>query len=172
MMSGTHFSKTIFKIFHDFRVFCEEQNKWPTFGAVVSVVTDFSFANIHAIFRACNKTNSMEYLDLTYKIASDEVDHPKDLVTKHLCCAHLMKNFSKGINDCFTDNEVREFYKDIMASVMNMDFFSDIEDCSQSLCVLLFSPVMNKIVREHLDMLLNSKNADPIDLDIYRFSRV
>ncbi|CAH1170962.1 unnamed protein product [Phaedon cochleariae] len=164
MISGSHFSKTIFTIFHDFRVFCEEQNnKWPVFGAVV---TDFSFANIHAICKACNRINLLEYLDVTFKIAFDKVVLPENIVTIHLCCAHLMKNFSKDINECFTDYEVREFYKDVMASVINMELFNDIEDCFQSMSVLLLSPVTTKIVREHLNILLRSRNDHSIDLDI------
>ena len=61
MISANHYSKTNFKIFHDFRTFLEEKNSWPAFGAVV---TDFGKAN--------NKMTLLEYIDECYEIITNK----------------------------------------------------------------------------------------------------
>ncbi|CAG9818148.1 unnamed protein product [Phaedon cochleariae] len=52
----------------------KKNGKWPVFG---SIVTDFSYANLHAISKACNRQTLSEYIELTFRISSGTESAPK-----------------------------------------------------------------------------------------------
>lgn len=162
MISSSHFSKTIFKIIHDFRVFCEDNNKWPIFGAVV---TDFSFANIHAISMACNRIELLEYLNLTYQIALGEKQIPSTLITIHLCCAHFMKMVSKDVTDNYTDYDQAMFIKDLLAQCIRLSNLKSISEWFFNVFMLLNSPCYDKNVKIAYDNLIEKK---PIESEEYK----
>lgn len=64
MISEVHDSNFIFKILNDFRYACEGQHFWPAFSRVV---TDFSYAYIHAMCKSLNRCSLKEYLDICYQ---------------------------------------------------------------------------------------------------------
>lgn len=97
MISAEHNSNAIFKLFHDFRYFCEEENKWPIFS---EFVTDFSFASIHAALKAFNRITLSEYLEICYEIVQSGSGISDNLlITLHLCCAHYMKMVCKDVEN-------------------------------------------------------------------------
>lgn len=154
MVSSDHHTKTIFKIFHDFKVFCEENNKWPIFG---KVVTDFSFANIHAIVKVCNAMNLVDYLTLSYNIVVGKVNFPKNLVTLHLCCAHFMKMVAKDVDGHYTNFETAMTIKDLLAICITIKRMEDLSDWVFNVTILLASPFYTTKVKAAYDNLLTTK---------------
>ncbi|CAG9818149.1 unnamed protein product [Phaedon cochleariae] len=136
MISATHFAKTIYKIFNDFRCLCEENNKWPTFGAIV---TDSSFPNLHAVSKSCNRCTLLEHIARCYSIVKGEIIFTESLVTIHLCCAHLIKIFSKDIEEKFADRSDANFLKDAMALAINTQTLAQLEDWFINMAVILLS---------------------------------
>lgn len=145
MISADHYSKTIFKIFNDFRIFAEEKGKWPIFQGVV---TDFSFANLHAISKACNWLTLSEYIEETFQILTNIKKISSKLVTIHLCTAHVMKMFCKDIDDFFKDEPVKLFLKDVMAQGIKLRKLSELECWFSHLCILLSYPIKNNSLEQ------------------------
>lgn len=161
MISCEHFAKSIFKIINDFRCFLEENNKWPLFGGVV---TDFSFANIHAISRACNRQTLIEYLTTCMTICKGEQMKPTSFITIHLCCAHFMKMVSKDIDHLGTNELQNKLFKDLIASCILMDALGEINIFFVNLVVLLKSPFYNDMVKKsHENLLRNCSNKNITD---------
>lgn len=71
MISEVHNLNAIFKLFSDFRYFCEENNCWPIFSGIV---TDFSFAHIHAAYKAFNRCTLKEYLIKCYELVTSGLE--------------------------------------------------------------------------------------------------
>ena len=114
MISAHHFAKTIFKILYDFRVFCEENNKWPVF---CGVVTDFSFANIHAITLAFNRLTLMDYLKTCLDLLANHSNIDQIQIVKiHLCCAHFIKIIVKDLEKHYEAGDDRDFIRCVMIS--------------------------------------------------------
>lgn len=152
MISSEHYSKVIFKILHDFRTFCEEQNRWPLFKGIVS---DFSFANLHAISRAFNSVSLLDYLSICFKIVKCEMKKPSSLITIHLCCAHFMKMVSKDVNAKSKNNFQKTFFKEIIAAAIIITDFELLGNWFYNVVVLLSSKYYDKQVKEAHDNLLN-----------------
>lgn len=117
MISSTHDSNTIFKLLHDFRYFCESHNHWPAFSKVVS---DFSFANLHAISKAFNMCSLSEYIEKCY------YSHTDNLIGIHLCCAHFLKMVAKDIDKLAKNKHQALYFKDLIAlatKIENIDLF-------------------------------------------------
>lgn len=111
MVSSHHFVKSIIKIIQGFRIFCEEHNKWPIFR---SVVTDFSFTNLHVIALDFNRTTLAEYLDLCFKVAMSSLRLEPKHGSIHLCCAHFMKMVMKDVDKDYADTETKAFIKKVI----------------------------------------------------------
>lgn len=125
MISSHHFAKSIVKIFQDFRIFCEEHNKWPIFRCVV---TDFSFANLHGIALGFNRMTLAEYLELCFTVVMHSSSLDPKYVAIHLCCAHFMKMVMKDVEKHFADIETKNFVKKVIilfSSLKTMDLVRD-----------------------------------------------
>lgn len=150
MVSSLHHSKTIFKIFHDFRVFCEENAKWPIFGGVV---TDFSFANIHAIVRACNQMDLVTYLNVAFDIATCKNEISDSIITIHLCCAHFMKMISRHVDENFPDKKNASIIKDFIATCITSKSLNDISQWFLNINILLHAQFYDKNVKKAFETL-------------------
>lgn len=117
MISSCHDSNTIFKLLNDFRFFCERNNFWPAFSGVV---TDFSFANLHAITKAFNRCSLIDYLEATYLFIENKDKGVHSLIPVYLCSAHFMKMVSKDVNRVEEKEVNRGFFKDLIASAILM----------------------------------------------------
>ena len=163
MVSSSHFSKDIFKIFYDFKVFCEDQSKWPVFG---SVVTDFSFANIHAISKACNGISLTDYLKQCFEIICGQIDMSKSLITIHLCCAHFLKMVSNDVNREFSDISIGKILNTFIAHCIKLDTLAHITEWFSQLTILLKSPCFDQMVKmahENLISAVTGKNNEIIE---------
>lgn len=136
----------MFKIFYDFRIFCEENDKWPLFG---KVVTDFSFVNIHAITKACNSMNLIDYINISYKIAVKECIKPENVITIHL--------FSKDVNSHYNDVDKGMFIKDLLATCITLKHFQTISDWFFHISIRLGSPCYNECVKKSYEHLVSIK---------------
>lgn len=151
MISSNHYAKTIFKIIHDFRIFCSENSRWPLFGGVV---TDFSFANLHAVSKACNGMTLSEYLQLCYHLATNRETHRKEtLITVHLCTAHFMKMVSKDLQHAYYDYDKEMFFKDVIAQAVEMDTLEQLSEWFKSVVVLINSEFQNEQTEKSLRYL-------------------
>ena len=159
MITSEHYAKSIYKIFINFRFFCEKNYQWPLFDAIV---TDFSFSNIHAIVRSCNMLTLVEYLKQCFDISINKKVIPDNLITIHLCCAHFLKMFSNDIKKYFPDRDVLCFFKYKIAQVLQMDSLRIIDEWFLHISIILLSPYKNDQVTSSL-IKLNisfSKNID------------
>lgn len=152
MISSEHHAKAIFSILNDFRTMCEEKDKWPMFSAVV---TDFSFANLHALSKAFNRKTLQEYLDVCYNIVTEKSSIPQNFISIHLCCAHYMKMVSKDVDSAFSDIKQRIFLKELVAKCIIMSDIVDINAWFYNLSTLLSSPYENDTVRQSYNNLIN-----------------
>lgn len=154
MISAEHFSKTIYKLFVDFRIYCEENKKWPVFGAVV---TDFSFANIHAITKSCNRLNLTEYLNVAWDIVTTRKEMHSSFVTIHLCCAHFMKMVTKDISDHYSraDSNVSLFIKNVFAQCVQFQSLDIITEWAVNFYILIHSPGFDVEVERAYKVLKN-----------------
>uniref|UniRef100_V5G888 NOF-FB transposable element associated protein n=1 Tax=Anoplophora glabripennis TaxID=217634 RepID=V5G888_ANOGL len=164
MFSASHYSKTIYKIFYDFRTYCEEKSKWPIFKAVV---TDFSFANIHAIIKSCNQMSLIQYLETCYKTIKrgEKTQIPESFVTVHLSCAHFLKMVTRDANDYFNDSKIRNVYKTLLAKCVQLKNISSIEHWFRNLVMLLNTRLYNEIVEAaYANMCLIGETDDILSI--------
>lgn len=119
MISAHHFAKTILKIFQDFRIFCEEHNKWPLFSGAV---TDFSFANLHAITLGFNRITLSEYLHLCFNVIvlHQYPERESKFVRIHLCYSHYIKMIVRDLDKHYTEPETKSFFKGIMTVIIGL----------------------------------------------------
>lgn len=136
MVSSHHFAKSILQILQDFRIFCEEHNKWPLFSGVV---TDFSFANLHALSLGFNRIPLAQYLHLCFKmmISDNYHQHRSKLVFIHLCCAHFLKMVVRDLDKHYTEPETKIYLKRIITVLLSLKKIGLVKDCFLNLVILL-----------------------------------
>lgn len=160
MISASHDSNTIFKLLHDFRYFCEENNAWPAFSGVV---TDFSYANLHAISKSFNRCTLKEYLQKTYHLSEKKMK-PNDvnMVGIHLCCAHFIKMVCKDIDNKAKNNEQKYFFKDLLASSILLGDIDNLDKFVFNTFIILKSPFRTTQTELALESVksLSKKQAD------------
>ncbi|KAK5642758.1 hypothetical protein RI129_008925 [Pyrocoelia pectoralis] len=146
MLSASHNVGAIYKLFYDFRYFCEENNKWPLFDGIVS---DFSLAIIHAAVRAfCNLTLT-EYLTVCMNLCENK-KHSKNILTMHLCCAHFFKMVCKDIDKLCTNVSTATYLKEFLALAINIDSLQQLDVWFQHISIVLLSPNHNTAVEESI----------------------
>lgn len=152
MVSAVHDSNTIFKLFNDFRFFCEGHNYWPAF---LKIVTDFSFANIHAMCKSLNRCTLPEYLDNCYKCLTDLNNNScfNNFISIHLCCAHFMKMVSNDVDKLSTNFEQRYYFKDIIAIAIQIYNLENFDEYIKNLAIILNSKKTNKYVTRAMEQL-------------------
>lgn len=152
MISEIHNSNAIFKLFSDFRYFCEENNFWPSFSGIV---TDFSFANIHAACKAFNRCSLKEYLEKCYKLAMQDkkITGNDGFIGIHLCCAHFMKMMCKDVDNLSKCEEQRIYFKDQLAIAILINNINDCLTFIKNIYVILMSPFLNSAVEVAQDNL-------------------
>lgn len=160
MISATHDSNSIFKILSDFRYFAEEHHVWPAFNGVV---TDFSFANLHAISKAFNRQTLIQYIDMCYKllIETDKYSNLEEyfinnnLTPIYLCCAHFVKMVCLDIEKFFPKMKQGNFFKDLIASTVNFKELEDFDLFIISLFILMNNKYETPEVQCVLETLAN-----------------
>lgn len=140
MLSESHFSRTIYKILNDFKTFCEEKGKWPLTSGIV---TDFSFANIHAICKSMNSCKLLDYLHTCYGMIINQKEKHNDFIGIHLCCSHFIKIIIKDVNSYYTDKNSRETVKKILAKLLIIDSFDLIKIWFSNIVIILSSNSFN-----------------------------
>lgn len=148
MISADHHAKTIFKIFNDFRTFCEEENTWPSFGGIV---TDFSFATLHAASKAFNRKTLLEYLEFSYECTKNDSNLPFDFVTIHLCCSHFIKMVAKDAEKF--SKEFKSFFVEVIAAAVLFTNLKDIDLWVENISILMKSKNHGVHVEEALRIL-------------------
>lgn len=148
MISADHHAKTIFKIFNDFRTFCEEENTWPAFGGIV---TDFSFATLHAASKAFNRKTLLEYLEFSYERIKNDSELPLDFVTIHLCCSHFIKMVVKDAEKF--SKECKSFFVEVIAAAVLFTNLKDMELWVKNISIVIISKNHGARVEEALRML-------------------
>lgn len=162
MISSKHFSATIFKFLYDFKCYSIQLNAWPLFGAVV---TDFSFASIHAVIRSFNDMSLLDYLKQCYSICcNSSTSNNVGFVSLHLCCAHFMKMVSKDARKIICHDARENIVKDLIARCMTLTNLSEIKLWFKYICTIFlskyenlnFTNAYNKIMK----MTHNSEKTD------------
>lgn len=153
MISSVHYSKAIFKILHDFRTFCEENDKWPLFS---SVITDFSFASLHAVCKAFNRMTLLDYLNYSYQMTLKDVYvRSTTFITIHLCCAHFMKMVINDISRFSKNSLQHKLFTELIASAITMKSIESLENWFRDVCVLLSSEMYDTNAKKaHFSLLL------------------
>ncbi|CAG9761319.1 unnamed protein product [Ceutorhynchus assimilis] len=150
MVSSIHDSNTIFKLFNDFRFFCEHHNFWPAFS---KIVTDFSFANLHAMCKSLNRCSLSEYLNKCYELLTDSNKSYLDLIQVHLCCAHFMKMVSNDVDKISTNFEQTFYFKDLIAIAIQTYNLQDFDEYVRNLAIVMNSKFLNDYVASAMDQL-------------------
>lgn len=167
MVTSHHNTHSICKLLTEFRTFCEQKRKWPIFG---SIVTDFSFASLHAISKACNNLKLGEYLNYAFKICDDlraDIPIPATFITIHLCCAHFMKMVSNDVAKHFLNPEEQQVIKFFIAGSILMDNLQKISMWFINMTILLKSPYQHSDVDKSFNILssLLSQKSPTVDMN-------
>lgn len=163
MISSSHDAHSIFKLLDDFRYFCEENRKWPV---LAGVVTDFSFANIHAISKAFNRITLVEYLDVCMTTVSKDLlttTAKKDFITIHLCCAHFLKMATKDINLLSKNEKQKLLFKDILAAAVKIKKLDQLDKWFKNAVILLSGKYFNRDIKKSLNCLKELCCKDNLD---------
>lgn len=160
MISSDHYAKTIYKVMNDFKVFCEENNSWPMFGGIV---TDFSFASLHAASKSLNRKTLLEYLEACYDIMVHNQKNPENLISIHLCCAHFMKMVVKDIDAHCQENA--RFFKELVAAAILFTSFRQVEVWFENVAVLLLSTKSDARVQLCYKNLISICTEQPSDFE-------
>lgn len=156
-ISSEHYAKSIYSILNDFCVLCEERESWPLFTAVVS---DFSFANLHAIVKALNRITLEEYLQVCYDLVTGKTSSSKNFISVHLCYAHFIKMVHKDVDAACTNLKQRDLLKRLIAKCISMNDMNDISSWFYNIAVLLASPYHDEEVKIAYDNLINLDKED------------
>lgn len=157
MVSCEHDTESIYNLFARFRAFCLGLKSPIPFH---TLVTDFSFANMHAAIRAFNAMYFQEYLKVCYGIITSSANVPKKFIVIRICCAHMMKNVCELINTEVTDKSVAGVIKEIFAGVFNITSFDELVRWFTNVNLLLCNPTKNAKSIHALDDLLTITTKD------------
>lgn len=145
-------------------MFCEEQHKWSIFGGIV---TDFSFANLHAASRAFNNMSLLQYLEMCYSIIGGKQTKNEEFVTIHLCCSHFIKIVAKDVDVTSKNLEQKSLFKDIIAASIVILNFAEMEQWFMHFSFILACPYNNdetKIAYKSLISLIFNKSVTQTDI--------
>ncbi|CAB0019774.1 unnamed protein product, partial [Nesidiocoris tenuis] len=146
MISAKHDSITISKWLMDVKSFFLSHNHWPIFDRVV---LDFSMALIKGVLHSWASMDLFQYLESTYRIIARGAPLKKSkalpIVVK-LCCAHLMKNVSKDVNQQCTNKSMLPFVKEAIASLFDLHSIWLASVLVKNLVHILLSPSMSPSV--------------------------
>lgn len=146
MISACHDANTIFKLLSDFRYFCEEHRSWPPLSGVV---TDFSFANIHAICKAFNRCTLQEYLEKCYQLSVNGKRFcGSDMIGIYLCCAHFVKMICRDVDSLCKDHTEKNFFKDLMAKAILINRMDVFDAFVSNIYIILKSQSYSNQVRD------------------------
>lgn len=150
MVSANYDSNTIFKLLHDSRYFCEDNSYWPAFSGIV---TDFSYANIHAMCKAFNRCTLLEYLQKCYKAIEDETPLEAIIVVGiFLCCAHFMKMVCKDVETVSKNINQSHYFKNLVATILLLQDIKILDEFILNFYILMFSPHENYTVTNAKEM--------------------
>ncbi|CAH2003098.1 unnamed protein product [Acanthoscelides obtectus] len=135
--------------------FCEEQNAWP---ALSGVVTDFSFANVHAVCKAFNRRTISEYIQLCYDKAIEGKSTDNSVIKIYLCCAHFIKMICHDIDRIAKYDTQRRYFKDMLAAGLSIHNINDFDDFVCSTYIILNSQYNSHLVER--SKLFYKKVAD------------
>lgn len=128
--------------------------KWPVFNCVV---TDFCYAEIHAVLDAFNGMDIVEYLTLSYSYieqgnASSFCDR---YVKLYLCCSHLSKNMADLINKYFRcSSEPSKLIKEITAAMFLINDYNAIKLLWKEVVTLLSSRYIKNVTSMALKSII------------------
>ncbi|XP_043200772.1 uncharacterized protein LOC122394108 isoform X1 [Amphibalanus amphitrite] len=101
------------------------------------VVTDFSWALIHAVSEAIVKTTTEAYLEACWQSLTDPTKQPKTLVS--LCGAHLLHSFAHTLKSKGVAAEARPGFMWLFASMQQATSLQTLDTTYKRLCVLALS---------------------------------
>lgn len=140
MHTSLHDSATIANFLINFRSkYMKFIGKWPCFE---TVVTDCSWAMIHAICLSFNKCSVDYYLQEMYEKAYGK-NECQEFTTLKLCATHFFKKICEKLKERFEKKKVRNFYKSATVKLINSETFSEFFFYAQNLLTLLDSEYLN-----------------------------
>ena len=165
IISSEHSSKSITKGLIEFRNFCEDNQLWPIFGGVV---TDFSFANVHAILKAFNNQTIKDYLEICMKVCTSDDELLNSTTTIHLCCAHFLKMVAKDVNENVNNIQHRELFKEIIACCVLLNDLSTISFWFENLVFILNEPFKNNLFQIGFNNLIKLSRDNNMIKDLLK----
>lgn len=153
MVSCSHTINTITLWLKSYRTFIEKEFKmWPIIN---TIVTDYSFAQIHSILDVFNNCDIIKYLQNQYTFVTQN-KNLQNLVKLHLCISHLMHCFTTDVNSSFRKGtKANKILKEIFAAIIIEKSYENVKDIFKNLSVLL----KNKYITDDVMSSLNKISA-------------
>ncbi|KAF0288512.1 Fatty acid oxidation complex subunit alpha [Amphibalanus amphitrite] len=124
------------------------------------IVTDFSWALIHAVAEGLMKTTTLAYLETCWKAVSNSDPRPASLIS--LCGAHISHSFSSTLKGKGVEGAAKMGYMWLFAKMQQASSLPALDQCFRKLCIL----AMSTECVDHLDLSdLNSAAAAGSDGD-------
>ena len=126
------------------------------------VVTDFSYAIIHAVLSAFNNMDFNAYVRTTYAVLSRAVtsDRLRSLTFLHLCAAHTMKALSRRLVRKESDKKKRQTTLQLFAILQRTTSLEQAFVVYKHVYIVLCSPHATTTVAASLDELISELHGD------------
>ena len=122
------------------------------------IVTDFSWALIHAVAEGLLKTTTLAYLETCWKAVSNSDPRPASLIS--LCGAHISHSFSSTLKGKGVEGAAKMGYMLLFAKMQQAPSLPALDQCFKKLSIL----AMATECVDHLDLSdLNSAAAGSDD---------
>nr|XP_015833640.1 PREDICTED: uncharacterized protein LOC103312407 [Tribolium castaneum]XP_015833641.1 PREDICTED: uncharacterized protein LOC103312407 [Tribolium castaneum]XP_015833642.1 PREDICTED: uncharacterized protein LOC103312407 [Tribolium castaneum]XP_015833643.1 PREDICTED: uncharacterized protein LOC103312407 [Tribolium castaneum]XP_015833644.1 PREDICTED: uncharacterized protein LOC103312407 [Tribolium castaneum]XP_015833645.1 PREDICTED: uncharacterized protein LOC103312407 [Tribolium castaneum]XP_01 len=160
MVSSEHATNNIQDLFVRFINFCKESSMSNI--PFETVVTDFSFANIHAVCLSFNEMTLNQYLSTCFDLAIHHKSVPKKIKIIRLCAAHFMKNICTHLNEFVGQSKKshhKSFIKELIACAFNLTTFEDVKFWFENACIILMYETYNDAVQIALHNISSIANS-------------
>jgi hypothetical protein len=151
MISNSHKTESIATLLSRFKTLVLLHDMgWPFFK---DVVTDKSFANLHALSIGFNGMTLSEYLDECYEVFIYDQAISASLVKIHLCTVHVEKNYVNTVATYFPDKVIRENLRHLFRSFLRISSYKSYKKYLKMYITLLINPRLTVDVIKVIDSL-------------------
>ena len=127
-------------------------------------VSDFSFANIHAILAVFNQTKIKEYIEVLYKCSLKNEDIPFGTILT-ICENHLLPSFLLFARNLHSDKLVADTLVAGLLKVLEADSLATALKVFENLAIIHCSKEISEEARKNIkELVLNNDDTPPGDI--------
>jgi hypothetical protein len=126
------------------------------------IVSDYSWAAIHALIQTFNTESVVNYSDRVFNYCINNLDFNLSELSWYIsCAAHTMHRYSRGVNKIFKDKETCKFVCFVFSLMLNCDNIQTLGKLFMQLCVVFQSKTMSEQFIEAYNFLVGKiENRD------------